>query len=147
MPEITKGYSLSHAFKFYKKKHYKRGDKYEINKDLYRKICCDFNKEIVQLSLKGKLVALPHSIGRLWCKKFKINWNNPPVDLNASKKAGKTVFHLNDHSDNWCVRWAWTKRNNLIANLIFYSFKPTRTNSRELAKIMKVEGGYKRFFS
>lgn len=147
MPEVIKGYSLNHAYKFYKKKHKEKWDTHEVPKEIYRDICCDFNEFIVQEALKGRFIKLPHSMGNIWCKKFKINWEKPPVDLNASKKEGKVIYHLNIHSDGWCVKWAWTKRNSMMTNLIYYGFTPTRTNSERLSAIMKQKDGHKQFFS
>lgn len=147
MPGVKKGYSLIHAHKFYKEKHFSRGEEYEVTKDLYRKICCEFNKRIVETAVEGKMFNLPHGCGTIWIKKFKINWDEPPVDLNETKKAGKIVYHLNFHSDGWCARWAWSKNNSLITNLLYYSFHPTRTNSRKVSSVMKKPNGHKRYFS
>lgn len=147
MPEVSKGYSLTHAFKFYKDKHYRRGEEYKIDRVLYRKICCEFNKKIVEKVLAGKLFHLPHSVGTLWIKKFKIDWDNPPIDFHETKKAGKTIYHLNTHSDGWAARWAWSKRNNLVSNLLYYSFDPSFTNSRLVAKEMKKKNGHKKYFA
>jgi hypothetical protein len=147
MAQVKEGYSLTHAFKFFKEKHKARGKAYNIDRQTYRNICKDFNQLVVNEVLSGKGVKLPHNMGMLWVKKFKINWENPPVDLNASKKAGKKILHLNHHSDGWCAGWKWSKRNQTISNLIYYSFKPVWGNSRRVAKIMKEEDGHKRFFT
>jgi hypothetical protein len=147
MAEVKTGYSLTHAYRYYRDKFKPKGDRYKVTRQQYRDICKEFNQMIVQEVLTGKGVKLPHSMGMLWIKKFKINWDNPPVDLNASKKAGKKIYHLNDHSDGWCAGWKWAKRNQAITNLIYYSFSPTWTNSREVARIMKEEGGHKKFFT
>lgn len=141
MPEVSKGYSLSHAHKFYKKK---TGSK--IEKALYREICCAFNKALIADALEGRVVKLPHSMGSMWVKKYQADPENPPIDLNASKLAGKKIYHLNFHSDGYAAKWVWSKRNNLVTNLIYYSFHATRANSRSLAKVMKQPEGHKRFF-
>lgn len=142
MPDVKKGYSLTHAHKFYEKKH---GVK--IEKSLYKNICYEFNKELVNVILTGRIVKLPHRVGDLWIKKIKTDWTNPPIDLNASKKAGKKIYHLNSHSDGWWARWYWTRNNSPIPNINYYAFDATRDNSRAVAAIMKQENGYKRFFS
>lgn len=147
MAEVKEGYSLTHAYKFYKEKFKDRWDKYKVSKQTYKDICKDFNKMLIEEATTGKGVKLPHSLGMIWVKKFKINWNKPPVDLNASKREGKKIYHLNEHSDGWCAGWKWTKRNQAITNLIYYSFSPTWTNSRLVASIMKSGNGHKRFFT
>lgn len=142
MPGVNKGYSLSHAYDFYKKKH---GAK--VDKSTYRKICYAFNKSVCEDVLEGKMVKLPHRLGSLWIKKFQVNPDKPPIDLNETKKAGKIVYHLNFHSDGWCARWSWSKLNKLVSNLIYYSFTPSRENSRAVAAVMKQPDGHKRYFS
>lgn len=142
MPGVSKGYSLTHAYKFYKEKH---GN--NVDQATYRKICCEFNKKVCELVLKGRVVKLPHNVGDLWIKKIQTNWEKPRIDLNETKKRGKTIYHLNEHSDGWWARWYWTRFNNRITNVIFYSFHPTRANSRAVAAIMKQKDGHKRYFS
>ena len=142
MPKIKEGFGLDHAYEFFKKKH-----GLDIDKKTFRKVCYAFNKSVVEDALEGKMVKLPHRMGALWVKKYKIDYDNPPIDLNESRKAGKIIYHLNFHSDGYTARWAWSKRNNLVTNMIYYSFHATRANSRALAKVMKQEGGHKRYFS
>lgn len=147
MAEVKEGYSLTHAFRFFKKKHKHRGGIYSsMSRKTYRDICKDFNKmlsEEVLTSATG--TRLPFGLGVLRIKKFEINWDNPPIDFNASKKAGKRIYHLNTHSDGYCGRWHWQKRNSLITNLIYYSFLPVKGNSREVPKIFKKPGGHAAF--
>lgn len=142
MPDVKKGYSLSHSYKYFKKKY-----GFDIDLATYRAICCAFNKKIVQNVIDGKVVKLPHSLGDLWIKKIKTNYDKPRVDLNETKKLGKTIYHLNEHSEGWWARWYWSRKCNLVTNMIYYSFQPTRENSRNVAKVMKKINGHKRYFS
>lgn len=144
MPRLAKGkgYSLDHAFKFYKEKHGRN-----VDLATYRKICYAFNKMLVDDVLEGKIVKLPHRLGSLWIKKYKINLEKLAIDFKATKEYGKTIYHLNEHSDGYEARWAWSKRNNLVRNLIYYSFTATRENSRRVSKVMQTEGGHKRYFT
>ncbi len=142
MPEVSKGYSLTHAHAFFKKRH-----DVDIDRKTYRSVCYAFNKMLIEDALEGKMVKIPHRLGTIWVKKYKIDPDNPPIDLNETKKAGKIIYHLNFHSDGYTARWAWSKRNNLVTNLIYYSFKATRANGRALAKILKQPNGYKRYFT
>lgn len=142
MAKVKKGYSLDHAYQFFKKKH-----GINMDKKTYRELCYAFNKMLVDDILEGKMTKLPHRLGSLWIKKYQIDPNNPPIDLNETKRTGKIVYHLNFHSDGFSAKWAWKKRNNLVTNLIYYSFQTTRANSRALARVMKEEGGHKRYFS
>ena len=142
MPGVSKGYSLTHAYKFYKEKH---GN--VVDKATYRKICYAFNLSLRDDVLKGKVVKLPHKLGSLWIKKFQTNPEKPPINLYETRKKGSVVYHMNFHSDGWSARWAWSKLNKLVTNLIYYSFKPSKKNSRMVAQIMKQPDGHKRYFS
>ena len=142
MARISNGYGLDHSYKFYKNK-YKKG----VSRELYRKICYDLNRMIVEDALEGKVVSLPHSMGSLWIKKYQTDLDNPPIDLNESKKRGKRIYHLNEHSDGYQGRWSWHKYNNAITNKIYYSFTATRANKRAVSKVFKQPGGHKRYFA
>jgi len=148
MAQVKKGFSLTHAFKFYREKYGKpKGGDYKIDNKTYRTICQDFNKALVAKALTGSGVKMPFGIGKLWIQKFKINWDKPPIDFNATKLAGETRYHLNLHSDNFCARWKWDKKNRNMTNLIYYSFKPTDTNSELASAEMRKEDGHKKFFT
>jgi hypothetical protein len=147
MASVKKGFSLSHCFTFYKKKHEGRGEKYKITKKEYRDICCAFNEKLTKCVLTGRVFALPHGLGKFSVKKVETNWTAPPVDFHATKLAGKTILHLNDHSDGYWARWKWTKRSRHTTNMIYYSFNPTRANARAISAAMKVPGGHKKFFT
>jgi len=141
MAKVKNGYSLEHAYEFFKEKH-----NIDISYKEYREICYDFNKMIVNEVLEGKTQKLPHSMGMLWIKKFKMNYDNPAIDFKATKEAGKTIYHLNEDSDGYCGRWTWSKRNNLAKNMIYYSFQPSWTNKRACSAEFKKHNGYRKFF-
>ena len=61
--------------------------------------------------------------------------NKLKIDWAASKKLGKRIYHLNDHTGGYKYRFYWTK--GIIKNITAYSFIPTRTNTRTLAGILK----------
>lgn len=142
MSQVSKGYSLTHIHKFYQKKN-----KSIINKVLFTKICGDFNKRLVEEALAGNHIRMPYRLGVLWIKKYKMNWNKPLIDFRESKIQGKIVYHDNIHSEGWGAKWAWKKINHDFENAIYYSLTATRKNARELAKVMKTPGQYKKFFT
>ena len=141
MARIQKGYGLDHAYRFFTKRK-----SVEIDKNEYKDICRDFNKMIVADITKGRTQKIPFSLGYFWIKKFKINYDKPPIDFNETKKKGKLVYHLNHDTDGFRCKWLWTKKNNLIANLIYYSFKPTWSNSQAVSKAFR-ELGHEKFFT
>lgn len=149
MPEVKEGYSLSHAFRYFRKKYKSKGDNFmAIDKRTYRNVCKDFNKMLTEDVLAGGAgVRLPFSLGCIWIKKFKINWNKPPIDIYETVKTGEIVYHLNAHSDGWMCAWKWSKRNTAMKNLIYYSFKQVRTSTRASAAVMKEPGGHNKYFT
>ena len=147
MSYVKEGYSIKQAYTFYRKRYKK--DTELVDRELYPKICKEFNLMIIEEALHKPLgVKLPYALGRIWIKKFKINWDKPPVDLNETRKQGKTIYHLNRETEGYCFRWAWSRKVNLMTNLIYYSFKPTKYASDTLAKFIKsTEHCNKKFFS
>jgi len=137
--------TLTHAYKFYKEK-YKDQPEYKLTASEYKALCYDYNKRASAKVLEGEIVFVPYSLGQVYIKRRETNYARPGIDWVESKKAGVRIYHMNFHSDGWRCRWHWSKRNNLITNLIYYSFKPSRANDRLLAAIMKVKDGYKRYF-
>lgn len=139
MESIKRKHSLDDCYKFFKNKY-----KIAVTKKEYRNICYDFNKMIAKDVLKGKITTIPYYLGALWGKKFKAP--KKQVDFDETKRLGKTIYHLNEHSDGYSVRWAWEKKNNLVTNLIYYSFIPSRKNKRDLVSSVKEKDGHKKYF-
>jgi hypothetical protein len=54
-----------------------------------------------------------------------------------TKKVGKIVYHLNEHSNFYKYRYYWNKHNMLNHNKTMYQLIMTRDNKRRLAQIIK----------
>ena len=111
----------------------------QVDKKLFRKICDDFNRMLIEeILLNSEEVRLPYRLGTVRIKKSKMKYddkNKLKIDWAASKKLGKRIYHLNDHTGGYKYRFYWTK--GIIKNITAYSFIPTRTNTRTLAGILK----------
>jgi|SRR5690554_678587 len=149
MPQVKKGYSLTHAFRFYRKKYKNKSKNYkDITLTQYRSVCKDFNKMIVDEVLEGgDCVKLPFRMGWFWVKKIKTNFKNPRIDFKATAELGRTVYHTNAHSDNYYAKWSWSKRKSMIKNLVYYDFKATWSNVRAISRIMFQKDGHKRYLT
>jgi hypothetical protein len=147
MPKVSKGYSLDHAYKFYKEKHFSRGKEYQMTKKQYRDICYAFNKMIIEEICKGKLFPLPFNCGTLWVKKTKKDPDKPILDHHTTKKLGKKVYFTNIHSDGYVGMISWSRRKYVMKNLIYYSFRASGSEAWKVSEIFKQPGGHKRFFS
>jgi len=134
--KIGKVLGLSDSFKEFKKQ----------NKDLnidyktYKSICADFNKASVDKILKdSSSFKLPYRLGKIRIQKKKMSFaskNKLSIDWVKSNKTGYRVYHLNDHRDNFRYKWYWEKKYINIPNETCYSFIATRTNKRDLARIL-----------
>jgi len=121
--------------------HYKNEviSELQVDKQLFRKICDEFNKLIIdEILISSEEIRLPYRLGTVRIKKSKMKYddkNKLKIDWAASRKLGKRIYHLNDHTGGYKYRFYWTK--GIVKNITAYSFIPTRTNTRTLASILK----------
>tara|TARA_E500000305_G_scaffold108637_2_gene111475 strand:+ start:802 stop:1266 length:465 start_codon:yes stop_codon:yes gene_type:complete len=111
----------------------------QVSKKEFRKICDEFNKLIIdEILINSEEIRMPYRLGTLRVKKSKMKYddkNKLKIDWAASRKLGKRIYHLNDHTGGYKYRFYWTK--GIVKNVTAYSFIPTRTNTRTLAGILK----------
>ena len=111
----------------------------QVDKQMFRKICDEFNKLVIdEILVNSEEVRLPYRLGTIRVKKSKMKYddkNKLKIDWAASRKLGKRIYHLNDHTGGYKYRFYWTK--GIVKNITAYSFIPTRTNTRTLASILK----------
>jgi len=129
--------TIKHIYQFYIK-DIDRDSKYYIDYRTFRTICEEFNKELSSELLEGYFFKMPYRLGILRIKKRKIDFNNLKPDFGEFNKSEIKNKHLNEHSNNYYVKYHWNKRfATLIKNRSLYSFIPTRANKRTLAKLIK----------
>tara|TARA_B100001093_G_C26845837_1_gene1022734 strand:+ start:444 stop:908 length:465 start_codon:yes stop_codon:yes gene_type:complete len=131
-----KDHGSDEVYKYYKNKVI---PELQVDKQMFRKICDEFNKLIIQqILLNSEEIRFPYRLGTLRVKKSKMKYddkNKLKIDWDASRKLGKRIYHLNDHTGGYKYRFYWTK--GIVKNITAYSFIPTRTNTRTLASILK----------
>lgn len=143
---VKEGYSLTHAYKEYKEDCRERGEVYgKVNEHIYRKICKDFNEMLVAEAMTGRCVSFPHYMGGLAVRKQEVDFEKLKIDWGETDKLGKIIYHTNQHSDGFFARWMWKTPWNV--STAYYKFVPVRGIKTRLSKIMKQEGGHKRFFT
>jgi len=147
VPEVSKGYSISHAYKFYKDKHFPKGENYKISKRAYRDMCCDFNKMLVEDAFEGKIVKLPFKMGRIRIKKYEIVYSKLKIDIRKTKETGTTHYLLELPEDGYLAKWAWNRLRSVSHHVVYYTFKPTWSNARRLRKFIKQKDIHKRFLT
>jgi|6_EtaG_2_1085325.scaffolds.fasta_scaffold145116_2 hypothetical protein len=133
---------------------------YKVDSSLYSKVLNSFNKKISKKIMTESFeYMLPYRLGNLRIKKYKPsikvdengnldykglspNWKATKELWNKDKEAKKNkkiVFHINDHSDGYNYKWHFSNYRSNCENRSVYSFIPTRTNKRTLAKLIKDE--------
>jgi len=119
---------------------------YHVTYSEYVGICSDFYKEIMKEVLeKGRRFKLPFGMGDVCVTKKRLRLfdkHHLPIDWETTKKVGKWVYHMNDHTNNFKFRFRWSKkmcRN--TPNIGHYRLVFTRANKRKLAECIK-SGNY-----
>lgn len=133
--------TLKHSYQYYIK-DISEDSKYNINYNLYRDICEDFNKEIMKSMIEeGEFFTMPYRLGTLRVKKRKVDFHNLKPNFNLWKETGLKTKYLNEHSGGYYCRFHWNKLiATVVRNRTIYSFIPTRFNKRYLAKTIKDNG-------
>lgn len=134
-----KSYTIADYYLSYKD-YIEKGTQYDVPYQTFRAIVLDYFKYIRdEVMLNSKEVKLPCRLGTLQIVKHKpkeytgksLRW-----DWQATKQLGKPVYHLNVHSGEYKYRFHWKKKDIVIKNRSKYMFVASRTNKRELAKII-----------
>lgn len=88
----------------------------------------------------GEIVKFPWGLGELVISKKKIKrtkiapngieYNNMPIDWAKTRKAGKTIYHLNLHTNGFSFKWKWFPFTARFKYHKLWVFKPSRISSR-----------------
>ena len=99
----------------------------------------DYFKEISKGLLAGKTAyKMPFSLGYIEITKRKLDLSKlKRVDWKTTVETGKTIYHLNEHSDGFDYKIEWDRIRNAVRNAKLYVFSPTRKMKRTLAKLIK----------
>jgi len=138
--KIREPYTMKDFYEFYKNEY---GDNrlYMVDKKLFYELVDEFYKRIMDLVLlKAEEFIMPYRLGSIRVIKRKISANSLRplnIDWATTKKLGKYVYHLNEHSKNYRYLFHWEKRDKLVDNLYYYRLPMSRHNKRRLAKLIK----------
>ena len=112
-------------------------DEYRKFRDIINDYFRYLRDEIIE---NGKEVRLPCRMGTLQVVKHKpktYTSKSLRIDFKATKEAGKTIYHLNEHTNMYKYRFLWSKQNMLTKNKTKYQLIMTRANKRRLAYLLK----------
>lgn len=140
--KIQKPLTLKHSYDYYIK-DIKLDSKYNITWKQYKQILKEFNTQIMSAIIDdGYIFKLPYRIGIIRIRKRQNNLNRLKLDFSTYNTSDQEIKnkYLNDHTDNWYVRFYWAKRECIVKNKTIYSFIPTRDNKRYMSRLLKTEG-------
>ncbi len=134
--------TLKHSYQYYIK-DISETSKYHVDYKLYRDICEDANKMLINdIVDEGFFFNIPYRLGILRIKKKKINFKNlkPDFGLFNQSEGELKNKHLNEHSGGYYCMFYWNKQVCVVKNKTAYCFIPTRHNKRYLASQLKEKG-------
>ena len=134
-----KSYTITDYYLSYKE-YIEEGTQYDVSYTTFRNIVSDYFKYVRdEVMLNSKEVKLPCRMGTLQIVKHQpkeytgksLRW-----DWKSTRELGKPVYYLNEHSGEYKYRFHWQKKDIILKNRSKYMFIASRTNKRELAKII-----------
>jgi len=100
----------------------------------FKKVYCSLMRALMDYVLEGYFFKMPYNLGILRIKKRKLTLNKKMLRVNfaETRKHGKTIYHLNEHSNGFYYKFSWQQ--GFISGIKKYSFVPVRNYKRELAR-------------
>ena len=105
------------------------------------------NWMFIEYALKtGKKIYLPFGFGPLVVSKKKLKiykehegkkYINLRIDWLKTKKAGKRIYHTNEHTDGFNFKWMWFSGESKLHMSDLYVFVPSRYVSRAITTYIK----------
>lgn len=119
----------------------KDNELYQVEYKVFRALLVDYFRYLRDEIIENcKEVRLPCRLGYLSIIKHKPKtYTNRSlrIDYGESKKQGKMIFHLNEHTNEYKYRFYWDKKNMITTNKTHYQLIMTRANKRRLATLLK----------
>lgn len=127
-----------------------RNSPYWVSLEDYQNICGIYYKELMsKMIMESKVIKLPFRMGNIHVGKRKpailsgaktpleYPMNALGIDWKESKRLGKWVRYINDHTDGFKYRFFWSKKTCMVVNREFYRLVFSRANKRLLASVIK----------
>lgn len=104
----------------------------------FKRILSEFNKTILNsIQDRSEVFKMPYGLGYICIVKYKpkkLSKEYLSNDYKLSKEYGKTIYHLNEHSDGFKFRLFWSKLPQTFPNRYKYQLQFVRQNKRRLAQ-------------
>lgn len=136
-----------------------------LDKALFKELCEQFNVEVVNSILDGKVFTMGSNMSNLSVRRIERNPSKPTVDWLESNNYKKELLENGEklydnttgegaqwliyYTDPWYCKFHWEKHRCKIPNKTAYRFTPTRGikgNKEKLSKLLKEDDlAYLRF--
>lgn len=134
-------HKLKEGYKEVFLKKVKDGSVPQVPYSIYKKICIEANNIIMDKIIhEGKIFEMPYRLGRMYVRKRKVNTDTTKtmkIDFKKTKELGKTVYHLNTHTNGFFMKFHWNKIRGYVKNISRFCYKPTRYHTNGLAAAIK----------
>ena len=97
-----------------------------------------YKRQLGKLSIYGKKVKVKVEDGQI--KGLAPDWVKTKELWESDKEAKKNkqlVYHFNEETNGIRYKFSWSKNRVLVSNKTLYNLRMTRTNKRELSKLVK----------
>lgn len=121
-------------------KQYKKDYGNDVDYRQFKDILDRFNEQVLNCLLQSSGgFKMPFGLGYVQIVKYKPKSMTPKslsVDYKASVEYGKTIYHLNEHSDGYKYRLYWSKTPQTFPDRYRYQLQLVRQNKRQLAQLI-----------
>ena len=112
----------------------------DVPYDMYKRILDEMGNVILENILnRSDGFKMPFGLGYIQIGKYKpktYTRKSLSVDFKASREIGKTIYHLNEHSNGYKFRLFWSKVPQTFPDRYKYQLCLVRANKRKLAKLI-----------
>lgn len=121
-------------------KQYRKDYKDDVDYKQFKQILDLFNNCVLDCLLESSEgFKMPFGLGYVQIVKYKPKSMTPKslsVDYKSSAEYGKTIYHLNEHSDGYKYRLYWSKTPQTFPDRYRYQLQLVRQNKRRLAQLI-----------
>lgn len=121
-------------------KQYVKDNGKDISYDRFKRILDAFNNAVKDSLLESSEgFKMPFGLGYVQIVKYKpksYGKKSLSVDYKTSKELGKTIYHLNEHSNGYKFRLFWSRVPQTFPDRYRYQLSFVRNNKRELAQLI-----------
>lgn len=121
-------------------KQYRKDYGDDVDYKQFKDILDRFNEQILNCLLQSSEgFKMPFGLGYVQIVKYKPKSMTPKslsVDFKSSAEYGKTIYHLNEHSDGYKYRLYWSKTPQTFPDRYRYQLSLVRQNKRQLAQLI-----------